>query len=98
MAVALKEIIITLILAFGLNIILLAWANQSGTIDCPSMSTVYSLQNETYENHTREYGYSDILDMALGQCSGINPILIIIFQLPLLVAIFYIIRLFIGFT
>lgn len=98
MGVPIKEIIITVSVSLALNFFLLMYANATGSINCPVYKFDYETESLTLQNQTVDLGYKDIVRMSMGQCSGIPLILIWIFELPLLVGLFYIIRAFVGAT
>lgn len=92
MAMEKREIIILLILAFGINIMLIEFAKLGIGVTCPNVVTTYSLQNETIPsggyNYSYNFGFKDIISMATGRCEGLPVYIVLIFELPLLVALF----------
>ncbi|OGY23297.1 MAG: hypothetical protein A2172_03775 [Candidatus Woykebacteria bacterium RBG_13_40_15] len=97
-----SEIVILLAVAFGLNYMLLSFAQLGIGIQCPNLQSTYGTINETYEvgntTYTQRFGYRDIVNLAIGRCAGLPISLVILLELPLLVGLFYILRMFIGAT
>lgn len=102
MGVDINQIVILLAVAIGSNLLLWAWATESGTIVCPDMNTEYTTENLNYDvgnqSHSIDIGIDDIGSLATGRCDGLPFWVVLIFELPLLAGLFYIARAFVGAT
>lgn len=103
MSMRIKEIIIVLVYALGMNMLLLSFANMGIGIDCSNLQEEYTHYNQTYnltdsENQELKTSSASIIDLALGRCEGMPYWLFIILELPIIVGLLYIIRGFIGAT
>lgn len=102
MGVDVNQIIMWVVIAIGSNLLLWAWAIESGTLTCPNMDTTYETEELAYDvgnqTHSDELGYKDIFDIALGRCDGMPFWVVLLFEIPLIVGGFYILRAFIGAT
>ncbi len=79
---------------------LLESSNLGIGIDCGTLTEEYSTEyNVTDPNNTEiKESSASIIDLALGRCEGLPFWLFVIFELPIIVGLLYIIRGFIGVT
>lgn len=101
MSLQIKEIIILLMYAIGINLVLVQFANMGTGIVCNPLydSSYNSTYNLTDTGNTQiKQSSASIVDLALGRCDGLPAILVWVFELPIIVGLLYIVRGFIGAT
>lgn len=101
MSLNIKHMIILLVYAIGINLVLISFANMGIGINCSNIEDMDYNQtyNLTEDNNTDiKQSSASIVDLALGRCEGIPYWLFMIFELPIIVGLLYIIRGFIGAT
>lgn len=91
MAMEKREIIILLMVTLGINYALVQLASLGIGITCPNLQTTYGIYNEniTSGNHSysENFGFRDIINMATGRCENLPFVLVLLIELPLLVAL-----------
>ena len=101
MSLNINQIIVLLVYSFGINLVLVSFANMGIGIECNSLDNYQFNQtyNLTEENNSEiKQSSASIIDLALGRCNGIPYWLFLIFELPIIVGLLYIIRGFVGAT
>lgn len=101
MSLMVKEIIILLMYAIGINLVLLGFANLgSGNICANLYQPTYNKTYNSSDTSNAELGRNSasIIDLALGRCDGLPQFIVLIFELPIIVGLLYLIRGFIGAT
>lgn len=101
MSLMVKEILILLIYSIGINLVLLGFANLgSGTLCSNLYGSTYNTTYNISDTNNVQLGKNSasIIDLALGRCSGIPQFLVLLFELPIIVGLLYLIRGFIGAT
>jgi len=101
MSLNINQIIILLVYSIGINLVLVSFANMGIGIECNSLDNYQFNQtyNLTEENNSEiKQSSASIIDLALGRCNGIPYWLFLIFELPIIVGLLYIIRGFVGAT
>jgi len=105
MAGSVVEIISVVAIALLINVLLFMFASAGFlNLSCPDMVGVGYNQtlNESWEVggviYTQDIGWNDILDMALGRCEGLPFLVVLLVEIPLLIGLIYVGRMFAGLT
>jgi len=104
MAGSVLEIISIVGIALLLNVVLFMFASAGFlNLSCPDMVTDYNeTLNESFTVggvvYTQDIGWNDIVDMAIGRCEGLPFLVVLLIEIPLLLGLLYVIRMFVGVT
>ena len=107
MSLNINQIIVLLVYSFGINLVLVSFANMGIGIECNSLDN-YQF-NQTYNQTELEQGINSnpitlinsvriMVDLALGRCDGIPYWLFLVLELPIIVGLLYVLRGFVGAT
>lgn len=86
-----KALVVLLMTLFLINVMIYEFTKLGIGINCPDIDISYNKTNQSI-------GFNDILDLASGRCDGLPLIIVLLIELPLLAALFFFVRKFIGFT
>ena len=92
--------VVLIIYSISINLILLQFANMGIGISCENLQQSYNTSyNETdFDSSELKQSSASIVDLALGRCQGLPYWLVLVFELPIIVGLLYIIRGFFGVT
>jgi hypothetical protein len=97
-----KAIIVIFIYAVVSNYLMLSIANSGLGVDCrnldTSLNTTYNVTDLTANTTDTKSSATDLINVALGRCSGFPAWMYWVFQVPTILGLLYVIRGFIGLT
>jgi hypothetical protein len=84
-----KSVSVLLFVLLFINFIIFDFARFGFGISCPNMD-YYSIGNATVTNSSSVFGWDDIKDLVMGRCSGMPSWFVLLIELPLIGAFFYV--------